>query len=275
MVRRHRLIETFLVQRLGYSWDEVHTEAEALEHTVSETFLDRVDADLGHPTHDPHGDPIPAADGTVPASPGTLLAAIETRRLRGRRPVSDDDPALLRYFDELGVGLGTHLRVERVPRLRRGGRRRPAGPAGEESLVDLPSAAAAAIWLAPDERTDRTARAPRPPRARPALAERAVSVTLDDPTRRVLPARRSASGVSAHRRELPGPAAVSRRQTACRRKAPRSVGRDVPAVDQATTTATTRCTMLSTHRPLVSVTTNCTANSATSAIADHGGTAAR
>ncbi len=92
MVRRHRLIETFLVQRLGYSWDEVHTEAEALEHAVSETFLERVDADLGHPTHDPHGDPIPAADGTVPrprarcSGPWSPVRAGSSTGVR-RRPV--------------------------------------------------------------------------------------------------------------------------------------------------------------------------------------------
>jgi DtxR family transcriptional regulator, Mn-dependent transcriptional regulator len=151
MVRRHRLIETYLVRRLGYSWDEVHTEAEALEHAVSETFLDRIDADLGHPTHDPHGDPIPAADGTVPASPGALLATLSPGACGTVDRVSDDDPALLRYFDELGVRLGTHLRVERV--------RDYAGVVavsrrsadGSESLVDLPAAAADAIWLAPDD----------------------------------------------------------------------------------------------------------------------------
>lgn len=66
MVRRHRLMETFLVRELGYSWDEVHDEAEVLEHAVSDTMLDRIDAKLGHPTRDPHGDPIPAADGHVP-----------------------------------------------------------------------------------------------------------------------------------------------------------------------------------------------------------------
>lgn len=66
MVRRHRLIETFLVQELGYGWDEVHDEAEVLEHAVSETLMARIDAKLGHPDRDPHGDPIPSADGAVP-----------------------------------------------------------------------------------------------------------------------------------------------------------------------------------------------------------------
>src|SRR5438270_9782934 len=65
MVRRHRLLEAFLVKELGYSWDEVHDEAEILEHAVSDRMLDRIDAKLGHPTRDPHGDPIPAANGQV------------------------------------------------------------------------------------------------------------------------------------------------------------------------------------------------------------------
>ncbi|PSR59622.1 DtxR family transcriptional regulator, partial [Nocardia sp. MDA0666] len=66
MVRRHRLIETFLVSELGYGWDEVHDEAEVLEHAVSETLVERIDAKLGHPDRDPHGDPIPSVDGAVP-----------------------------------------------------------------------------------------------------------------------------------------------------------------------------------------------------------------
>ena len=65
MVRRHRLIETYLVQEFGYSWDEVHDEAELLEHAVSDTFIERMATKLGNPQRDPHGDPIPAADGTV------------------------------------------------------------------------------------------------------------------------------------------------------------------------------------------------------------------
>ncbi|MDY6049328.1 MAG: metal-dependent transcriptional regulator [Corynebacterium sp.] len=66
MVRRHRLIETFLVNVVGCSWDEVHDDAELLEHAISDTLLARIDALLDHPTHDPHGDPIPRLDGTLP-----------------------------------------------------------------------------------------------------------------------------------------------------------------------------------------------------------------
>ena len=70
MVRRHRLVETWLVQQFGYGWDEVHDEAEILEHTLSDRLLDAIDAQLGRPTLDPHGDPIPAADLTMPEFQG-------------------------------------------------------------------------------------------------------------------------------------------------------------------------------------------------------------
>ena len=73
VVRRHRLIETFLVEVLGYGWDEVHDEAEVLEHAVSDLFVERISAQLGHPRRDPHGDPIPAPDGAIEAPPATLL----------------------------------------------------------------------------------------------------------------------------------------------------------------------------------------------------------
>ena len=85
MVRRHRLMETFLVRELGYSWDEVHDEAEVLEHAVSDRMLDRIDAKLGHPTRDPHGDPIPAADGQVPTPMrGSCRCARTVMRARWR-----------------------------------------------------------------------------------------------------------------------------------------------------------------------------------------------
>ena len=74
LLRRHRLLETFLIEYLGYGWDEVHVEAEALEHAVSARFTERLAARLGHPAHDPHGNPIPAADGTLPDTPDLPLA---------------------------------------------------------------------------------------------------------------------------------------------------------------------------------------------------------
>src|SRR5437588_11404369 len=92
MVRRHRLIETFLVEELGYAWDEVHDHAEVLEHAVSDTLVDRIDRRLGYPSRDPHGDPIPTADGTarrLDADP--LTAAPPGVRLVVTR-ISDSDP---------------------------------------------------------------------------------------------------------------------------------------------------------------------------------------
>ena len=111
VVRRHRLIETWLVREMGYDWDEVHDEAEVLEHSISDRLLDAIDVRLGHPAQDPHGDPIPGRDGTIPAFDAVVLtqarAGHEGRIVR----VSDRDPALLRAFAEHGVGPGTVIRV--------------------------------------------------------------------------------------------------------------------------------------------------------------------
>ncbi|MFW7415459.1 metal-dependent transcriptional regulator [Demequina sp. SO4-18] len=110
-VRKHRLIETFLVDYLGYAWDEVHDEAEVLEHAVSDEFVERLATRLGEPTHDPHGDPIPAADGSLPAEEQTDLASVsEGDRVRVAR-VSDDDPALLRHLREVGIDIGAVVEV--------------------------------------------------------------------------------------------------------------------------------------------------------------------
>ncbi len=107
MVRRHRLIETWLVREFGYGWDEVHDEAEVLEHALSDRLLDAIDERLGHPTADPHGDPIPAADGSVPQLNGvlasTLTPGIEARVVR----ISDRDPNVLRRLAVGGVGIGS------------------------------------------------------------------------------------------------------------------------------------------------------------------------
>ncbi|MGN6126538.1 MAG: metal-dependent transcriptional regulator [Humibacter sp.] len=111
MVRRHRLIETFLVETLGYPWDEVHDEAEVLEHAVSDTLIDRIDATLGHPVRDPHGDPIPTADGD-PRTPKAeqLTTAVEGTTSTVVR-ISDADPAVLRYLAERGVRLDVGVTV--------------------------------------------------------------------------------------------------------------------------------------------------------------------
>ena len=153
MVRRHRLMETFLVRELGYSWDEVHDEAEVLEHAVSDRMLDRIDAKLGHPTRDPHGDPIPAADGQVPTPPARQLSVCEDGDAGTVARISDADPEMLRYFDTVGISLDARLRV--VARRDFAGMISVAvtqpGPdgAGEppETTVDLGSPAAEAIWV--------------------------------------------------------------------------------------------------------------------------------
>ncbi|AMT92777.1 transcriptional regulator [Brevibacterium linens] len=103
MVRRHRLIETFLVKSLGYGWDEVHDEAEILEHAASDRLIDRIDAFLGHPTSDPHGDPIPGADGAVSSFASPLLLAEAAAGSYAVLRVSDADPQILGKLAEAGV----------------------------------------------------------------------------------------------------------------------------------------------------------------------------
>lgn len=143
MVRKHRLIESFLVRTLGYSWEEVHDEAENLEHAVSETMIERIDSLLGHPERDPHGDPIPAADGTSPhpehavnlpeAGPGHY----EVTR------ISDDDPAVLRLLAGHGLGPGSVIVL--------GTSTADAGTVSIEhdggTLASLSHDAAGALWL--------------------------------------------------------------------------------------------------------------------------------
>lgn len=113
MVRRHRLLETFLVSELGYGWDEVHDEAEALEHAASDGLIDRIDAALGRPAADPHGDPIPAADGSIRRPPAVPLSESSGRNRVVR--VSDADPAVLARCRDLGIELGTVVDAHQVP----------------------------------------------------------------------------------------------------------------------------------------------------------------
>ena len=103
VIRHHRLLETFLVNTLGYSWDEVHGEADKLEHVISEDFEARMAEALGNPTRDPHGELIPTADLTMPADKSRPLASLRTDETATVRRVSDDDPALLRHLHEIGV----------------------------------------------------------------------------------------------------------------------------------------------------------------------------
>jgi DtxR family transcriptional regulator, Mn-dependent transcriptional regulator len=147
MVRRHRLLEAFLVKELGYSWDEVHDEAEVLEHAVSDRLVARIDAKLGFPQRDPHGDPIPGSDGQVPTPPARQLWSCDDGDAGTVARISDKDPEMLRYFDSIGISLDSRLRVLT--------RREFAGMItvtvesadGAATTVDLGSPAAQAIWM--------------------------------------------------------------------------------------------------------------------------------
>ncbi|SDR74572.1 metal-dependent transcriptional regulator [Corynebacterium timonense] len=109
MVRRHRLIETYLVEQLGYTWDEVHEEADNLEHAVSETFVARIDALLGHPVRDPHGDPIPTATGEIEALQVQTLASLPEGATGTVERINDSDAELLRYLADVGIRPGIHV----------------------------------------------------------------------------------------------------------------------------------------------------------------------
>ena len=112
LLRRHRLIETFLLKCLGYSWEDVHEEAESLEHSVSDGFTERLAEFLGHPAHDPHGDPIPAADGSLePDESFPLSGVVAGQRVRIYR-VGDEEAAKLAYLEEHGLMPGRLLKVK-------------------------------------------------------------------------------------------------------------------------------------------------------------------
>jgi DtxR family Mn-dependent transcriptional regulator len=112
VLRRHRLVELFLVQVMGMSWAEVHDEAEQLEHVVSERLIERIDEMLGRPTHDPHGDPIPTAEGTIANRHlDNLLTCPIGTPLRVTR-IADQDPAFLRFIESNGLKPGEPIEVE-------------------------------------------------------------------------------------------------------------------------------------------------------------------
>src|ERR1700722_5717671 len=116
IIRHHRLIETFLHEVLDYPWDEVHQEAERLEHFISERFEERIAAKLGHPEFDPHGHAIPALDGTLPTSEPQALSQLRPGQTAKVASVSDKDPEMLRYLATQGIRPGVRLTLsEQLP----------------------------------------------------------------------------------------------------------------------------------------------------------------
>jgi DtxR family Mn-dependent transcriptional regulator len=111
VIRHHRLLETWLVQTLGYSWDEVHEEAERLEHVISEDLEQRIAAALGHPARDPHGEIIPTKDLDMPADDSTPLASLRPNQTATILRVNAHDPNLLRHLDSLGLTPGVRIEV--------------------------------------------------------------------------------------------------------------------------------------------------------------------
>jgi DtxR family Mn-dependent transcriptional regulator len=103
VIRHHRLLEQYLHQALGYPWDEVHAEADRLEHVISEDFEERIAQALGHPAQDPHGDPIPSRELTMPSLQATRLDELRQGQRAAVRRVRNDDPGLLRYLQGIGL----------------------------------------------------------------------------------------------------------------------------------------------------------------------------
>jgi DtxR family Mn-dependent transcriptional regulator len=142
LLRRHRIIESYLVTRLGYAWEHVHGEAERLEHAASATLVERMAAVLGHPTADPHGAPIPTSEGRVDERRLSSLADLPVGAKARVVRMSDRDPALLRYLADRGIRPGITVRVaEREP---------AAGPialtVGRARRV-IRAGAAAKVWI--------------------------------------------------------------------------------------------------------------------------------
>jgi DtxR family transcriptional regulator, Mn-dependent transcriptional regulator len=111
VIRHHRLLELYLAEALGMPWDQVHAEAEVLEHAISRELSERIAQALGNPTRDPHGDPIPTADGQIRQRPTRSLSELEPGETGVFVRVSDADPAMLRYLSERGIFPGDRFEV--------------------------------------------------------------------------------------------------------------------------------------------------------------------
>ncbi|HLZ60531.1 MAG TPA: metal-dependent transcriptional regulator [Ktedonosporobacter sp.] len=116
VIRHHRLLELYLAQELGFSWDKVHDEADKLEHVISEEFEDKLDELLGYPTVDPHGDPIPSKEGVIPVREGCSLSQLQNGQQARVVRVNDQNADKLRYLGQLGLYPDAYVEVvERAP----------------------------------------------------------------------------------------------------------------------------------------------------------------
>lgn len=113
-VRKHRLWEVFLVEKLGFGWEEVHEIAEQLEHIQSPELSDRLDAYLGHPKYDPHGDPIPDKNGSFPKRSELVLSGCQPQQEVIVKGVKDTSPDFLRFLEKNGIGLGSRMQISEV-----------------------------------------------------------------------------------------------------------------------------------------------------------------
>jgi DtxR family transcriptional regulator, Mn-dependent transcriptional regulator len=153
VVRHHRLLECYLKEALGYGWDQVHEEAERLEHHVSEELEDRMDAVLGYPTVDPHGDPIPTREGAMAAPASLPLAVLPLHQAGVIGRVSDGDPAKLRYLAELGLVPGVAVTVLDAQPFN-GPLRLRVGPDPDDADLLLGRELAGDIFIRTEERHD-------------------------------------------------------------------------------------------------------------------------
>lgn len=116
IVRHHRLLETYLREVMGYQWEEMHDEAEQLEHHISEEFESKIDEMLGFPTHDPHGHPIPSLDGNIELPSTTRLSDTSPGQSMTVHHVGDANPDMLTYLEEIGLMPKARLTVlEKAP----------------------------------------------------------------------------------------------------------------------------------------------------------------
>lgn len=116
IIRKHRLWEVFLVEKLKFNWDEVHDVAEELEHIKSDLLVKRLDEFLGYPKFDPHGDPIPSEDGEINVKQQTLLADMDVNSAGIVVGVNDSQPLFLQYLDKMGIYLGAKIKViDKIP----------------------------------------------------------------------------------------------------------------------------------------------------------------